>query len=311
MLKYLVIILSNQSTSFCHYENSKGSNLQTISTENLKAAIKFGMKENLMIQFVYPDYELTTEYTNLIESIDHIKIKPIKNSGQDDIGIINNWSELSQPICSDTIVIRTSIQELMSNKEMLLKAMKKHNRVNIALTDIDSCEMELISDYRNWLINFAINDVKQFSREMGHIPQLNILSDRLILKNMNNCNAGVDSITIGSDGNLYICPAFYYNNHPNIGNIEDGIIFNNELLKYDRAPICRICDAWQCKRCVWLNQKQTHELNTPGKRQCLISHIEREASRLLLKTLRENGPYMPDVQIEQLDYNEPFEKLSI
>ena len=32
------------------------------------------MKENLMIQYVYPDYELPKEYETVIESIDHKKI---------------------------------------------------------------------------------------------------------------------------------------------------------------------------------------------------------------------------------------------
>lgn len=39
------------------------------------------MKENLMIQFVYPDYELPQAYKDAIESIDHSKIMPDLLSG--------------------------------------------------------------------------------------------------------------------------------------------------------------------------------------------------------------------------------------
>lgn len=308
MLKYLVILLSNKSTSFCHYNCACESEVITISTDDLKAAILFGMKENLMIQFVYPEYELSTEHIQLIESIDHINIKPLALAKMDDIGIVNSWSELSEQIYSDTIVIRTSLPELISHSSQLCDIMKLQSRINIVLIDIPSIGNEQVSIYRTWLINFAKNDFKKLTLEIGRIPQLNLLTDRLYLNGMNNCNSGVDSITIGPDGRFYICPAFY-NNSDFIGNPDKGFIFDNELLKIERAPICRICDAWQCKRCIWLNQKKTHELNTPSKSQCLISHAEREASRLFLEALREKGPYMPDIEITELDYQDPFEKL--
>ena len=57
MLQYLIVQLCDTSTSYCHYENPKRIS-QLISLEDLKAGILFAMKENLMIQFVYPDEEL-------------------------------------------------------------------------------------------------------------------------------------------------------------------------------------------------------------------------------------------------------------
>lgn len=309
MLKYLVILLSNKSTSFCHYATDVESEEITISTDDLKAAIMFGMKENLMIQFVYPDYELSSEHASLIESIDHINIKPIRIAKKTDVGVVNIWSDLSDVINCNNVVIRTSIEDLISNSSLLLDVLNQKVRVNISLTDIDSASFEQISKYRSWLIDFSKDDCKKISMELGQLPQLNILTDRLYLKTMHNCNAGVETITIAPDGMIYICPAFYHDRSESVGRSSDNIIFCNELLKLDRAPICRICDAWHCNRCVWSNRNSTHELNTPGKRQCLISHAEREASRLFLSALRERGPYMPDIDIKEIDYNEPFEKL--
>ena len=66
MLQYLIILLDDTATSICHYEcTKKEQNL--IKIDNLKAGIMFGMKENLMIQFVYPDYELPQNYKDLID----------------------------------------------------------------------------------------------------------------------------------------------------------------------------------------------------------------------------------------------------
>ena len=229
MLKYLVIILSNRSTSYCYYDVPDSIAEKTISTDKLKEAILFGMKENLII----------------------------------------------------------------------------------VLTDINVASQSLISDYRSWLIEFANNGFKELCMESNRIPQLNIISDRLNLKAMNNCNAGVDTLTVGPDGKFYICPGFYYDGSESVGDPADGLnIRNGELLKLDHAPICKVCDAWQCKRCVWSNLHRTHEINTPGRGQCLISHCEREASRQLLSSLKDNGIVLPDTQIETIDYNEPFETLT-
>ena len=72
-LQYIVILLDDTSVSFCHANNPiKEKNL--IPLETLREAITFSMKQNLMIQFVYPDYDLPKEYCDLIETIDHVKV---------------------------------------------------------------------------------------------------------------------------------------------------------------------------------------------------------------------------------------------
>ena len=68
MLKYLVILLSDDCTSICQYENSKAS-ARLIPIETLRKGIIFGMKENLAIQFVLPDYELPTPYYEAIKEL--------------------------------------------------------------------------------------------------------------------------------------------------------------------------------------------------------------------------------------------------
>ena len=68
----------------------------------------------------------------------------------------------------------------------------------------------------------------------GYKPQCNLLTDRIDLDAMNNCNAGIDSITLAPDGNLYLCPGFYYDGEDSVGNLDDGInIKNQQLLRLD------------------------------------------------------------------------------
>ena len=109
---------------------------------------------------------------------------------------------------------------------------------------------------------------------------------------------------------FYVCPAFYYDDESqSVGSIEDGevSIKNAYLFSLKHAPICQHCDAWQCKRCVWLNRLTTREVNTPGHEQCVASHIEREAMRQVLEVLNDQGDFAFQSEIPKLDYNDPFE----
>ena len=55
--QYIVILLDDTSVSYCHADNPLKEK-RLIPLEVLREAILFSMKENLMIQFVYPEYEL-------------------------------------------------------------------------------------------------------------------------------------------------------------------------------------------------------------------------------------------------------------
>jgi CXXX repeat peptide maturase len=82
---------------------------------------------------------------------------------------------------------------------------------------------------------------------------------------------------------------------------------NQQLMRLDHAPICRHCDAYQCKRCVWMNQKLTLDLNTPSHQQCVVAHVERNASRHLQKLLNEKDIRLSNNQeIKEINYLDPF-----
>ena len=128
---------------------------------------------------------------------------------------------------------------------------------------------------------------------------------------MNNCGAGESNITLAPNGKFYVCPAFYlYNKSNSIGSLDDGIdIKNKQLYRLDHAPRCSHCDAYQCKRCVWLNQKTTLEVNTPSHEQCVVAHLERNASRNLLCKLQKHGMILSTYDVmKDIDYLDPFEK---
>lgn len=317
MLQYLVILLDDTSVSYCHYA-VPASEQRIMSLETLKQGIVFAMKENLNIQFVYPDYNLPQEYQDIIETIDHTKIVPCGYglSGEVVVIVADSIDALRNRTFEDntaTCVVRTSKAELFAGYEIIGMALHTFARLNVVITDVDSFTDEDFIRYKDVLDKLS-SMVEQLYVE-GKSPQINILTDRMMLTEMNNCGAGDTTVTLAPDGRFYVCPAFYHARSCNsdearcVGDLPNGLeIKNKQLYRLDHAPLCRRCDAYQCRRCIWLNRRTTLEVNTPGHEQCVVAHLERNASRSLLAAIRRHGTFMPEKgDIKRIEYLDPFE----
>lgn len=307
MLKYLVILLDDTSVSYCHCDNPN-KNPRLIPLDTLKDAILYAMKENLTIQFVWPDYELPQEYKDVIATIDHANIVPATLTEEADIVV---YDGIPADVAEGTaVVVRLTLQDLIDNADRLIPALRKASRLNIVVRDPESFKDDMAERYQYALDRLAAAVKEEYAG--GHAVQLNLLTDRMMLSEMNNCNAGWENLTLAPDGRFYVCPAFYYSGDKAVGSLAEGIdIRNPQLYRLDHAPICRKCDAWHCRRCVWINRRTTLEVNTPSHEQCVMAHTEREASRRLLASIRQLGIFMPDKEIPEIDYNDPFEKLKV
>lgn len=310
MLQYLIIQLDNTSPSFCHYAN--GGRQQLMSVEMLRRAIFFAMTENLIVQFLVPDTALPAEYEELMQLVDHSIIAHKGVRSDADAEIIEGIPEEEQTEWDNegTYIVRTSKEELAGHTAQLARMIIKSRHINVVLTDIETFSE---SDFR--VYEKALSDISAIVAESlsagRRLPQTNILTDRLMLSDMNNCNAGVRSVALMPDGKFYVCPAFYFDGDydislgdQSIGSLDAGLnISNPHLYGIKHAPICRVCDAWQCKRCVWLNCKLTNDVNTPSHQQCVISHIERRQGKLLGEKLK----ITPEHPMPDLAYDDPFE----
>lgn len=300
-----MVILDDSSVSYCYYSNS--GNKRLLDFEILERTIKYAMLHNLKIHYIYPNYELPKEYNDLIDSHASIKIKSINTSSNADIIVINDFDfDLQSLPENSTIVFRISLDFLIKDKGKIVELASKVKRLNLVLLDATSFTKEDFLKYKN-VLNYLTDNLDLQNSE------LNLLHDRLVLDKMNNCNPGVDSICLAPDGEFYLCPAFYYaNEKKSVGNLARGIsIKNAHLLRLENAPICRHCDAFQCKRCIWQNYLTTLEINTPSHEQCVKAHIERNASVVFLEKCRKMGlEKYKNVDIKELDYLDPFENKS-
>lgn len=319
MIQYLVILLDDTSVSFCHYQNDKKER-NLMPFEALKAGIVYAMKENLNIQFVYPNYSLPKDYLELIDCIDHTDIKPASLGDEADVVVMDGINQVLDVNDNNfkqgvSCVLRLSKYELFKKIANVCALLNKVERLNVVITDVETFKDADFERYSEELRMLSEEVEKQYVA--GKVVQLNLLTDRMMLDKMNNCGAGDTSVALAPDGKFYVCPAFYITNeddgmgalHTSIGDVKHGLdIKNPQLYKLDHAPLCRRCDAYQCKRCVWLNRKMTYEVNTPSHEQCVMAHLERNASRDLLNSIRKLGQFLPELEeIKEITYLDPFD----
>ena len=242
----------------------------------------------------------------------------IEDGNDADVEVVNTVPEKVE---AKNLVLRLTFSEMLKQKDAIVNLFSSGTRINLCITDVEQFTDEQIEVYKMLLEEW--NAVLLDLYKQGQSPQFNLLTDRMMLDKMHNCEAGVSNITLAPNGKFYLCPAFYYdeqmkvdnqlNHHQptsdnSVGDLEKGLdIPNLQLLKLDHAPLCRNCDAYQCRRCLWLNRKLTWDNNTPSRQQCVMAHIERNASRNLLNDIRKVGEFMPNIDIKEINYLDPFE----
>ena len=218
--------------------------------------------------------------------------------------MVVDYSEFKKDnLSGEVCVLRMKKEELFEGEDVISGLLPKVQRLNIVIIDPETFTNEDLKQYNVLLGQW--DAVLKAEYLKGNTPQFNLLTDRMMLVKPNHCNAGVENITLASNGKYYICPAFYYSNTEE--SIDPQAIPNQQLLRLDHAPLCRHCDAYQCRRCVWLNRKTTLEVNTPSHEQCILAHTERNAARRLLESIRKEVTFMPEIEIKEISYLDPFD----
>jgi CXXX repeat peptide maturase len=220
-----------------------------------------------------------------------------------EVGAIFNRTKY---ICKMNLILLADLHDISTLGNYVEQLFKNNiTRVNLVF-DLSEISIDFDFDCYKAQLN-KIADVLFEYFKAGQIKYINVLTDIYILEKMNNCNAGITHVTLGPDGKLYICPAFYYAGQPMESSGFSPIPRLAKLLDFKSAPICSGCDALHCRRCVYDNLIKTDEYNISGEVQCIISHIEREVSldlqnRLLKET---NFNSFKNILMDK-DYIDPF-----
>ncbi|OLN25193.1 Arylsulfatase regulator [Desulfosporosinus metallidurans] len=298
--KYLQFIISDNITPHCSYVSKTGDTPNNMNDDIIHKGLLFAKNNNLN-PVVLGDRNLQNEsFLNIISN-------KSKNTDENSIVICDHNSNLPsnfEGICI-LLITRNNIENILNFVSDLYKSV---NRINLTIQDIDQwtdSDIHLYKEKLEELVEFVALTYKNVNP-----LQINILTDILDLDLMCNCDAGRSHISLAPNGKFYICPAFYFDNPDNnIGDLDNGIdIYNEYLLDLENAPICSGCDSYHCKRCVYMNKKLTNEINTPSKIQCVLSHLERNASLKLQEKLNPENIKFKNV-LNSIEYLDAIDKL--
>jgi uncharacterized protein len=309
--KVLNILLSSASPRICGYSTANAKN-ETIAINVLQEKLKLCNENNYFINIIYPATPLDDRYSEVLTGIDAQKTIPYTYQSEqyklEDsvVFTINLGQEIHPDFSCMNVILLADLHDISTLGDYVEQLLKNNiTRVNLVF-DLSKISIDFDFDVYKAQLNKIAGVLFEYFKA-GKIRYINVLTDIFILEKMNNCSAGVTHVTLGPDGKLYICPAFYYAGQPMESTGFSPIPRLARLLDFKSAPICGRCDALQCRRCVYDNLIKTDEYSIPGEVQCIISHIEREVSRELQNRLIKeiNFNSFKNILMEK-DYIDPF-----
>ena len=318
MLEQIILVLDRGAVSFCHYENAayRAGFSEPMTRDVLASIIDYAGENGLVLNALFPGKPIPDEHLRLLEGVKHLKIVPfqLRNIYPESV-LVLDWdgsgkADRPPEAKMDNVIVRLSGRQLPELRRMFRYLKGSARRINFTFTDLQDFSNASLYEYEHQLSEIVRLVVGWYLE--GKMVELNCLSDRLFLKTMKNCDAGIRHLTFAPDGKFYICPGFYHScPASDVGSLKTGIrIPNQEHLELSHAPICSRCDAYHCRRCIYLNKLTTRELNTPSRQQCVASHLERNASRRLVQRLKPSLTNLRELSdIPEIDYLDPLDAL--
>jgi CXXX repeat peptide maturase len=316
-MNYLIVPIDKSSVSFCYYDNPyRLSGPEPVALDIVQQTVDYAQANELTINFLYGQSEPPEPHRSLIKGVRHAAFVPLAlaDAYPESVVVIES-GEIERAAAAEglrrnperNVIVRLGRERLPHLAKDLPLLFGTFQRLNLYLTGLEKITGPELDLYGQQLA--ALMEIVAVHYRRGDIFELNVLSDRMILDGMRNCEAGTEHCTVGPDGRLYLCPGFLYDNPgAAAGSLADGVhIPNAELLRIGHAPLCSSCDAFHCRRCVYLNKKLTLEINTPSRQQCVASYKERNASERLLSLLRDLPAFSAMKPIPAIDYSDPFE----
>jgi CXXX repeat peptide maturase len=312
-VKFLILPLDRSSVSFCYYNNPyAGEPPEPVPDRTVQRAVEFARAKDLMLNIICGRAAPPAHQTNLLLSVPNAIFVPLDLADLfPDALVAISAAEAEEGAArlagaKRNLIVRLDRSWVPRLAAVLSALCPVAQRINLCLIDLCQLADADLEVYGAQLDLFASELADRYHH--GEKPEVNALSDRLQLSGMRNCNAGVEHLTVGPDGRLHLCPAFMVDDpQADVGDLERGpSIPNEELLGLDRAPLCSVCDAWHCRRCIYLSKKLTLEVNVPSHQQCMASHLERAAAAKLLGLVRDIEPFASMAGIPELDYTDPF-----
>lgn len=316
-LAHLLVLLEDGAVSFCHYENPRfyaPAEPRWMAVPLLRSIVDHAERNGIALSFLLGRHRLPQKLERLTDRIAHTKIVP-QELCEDYRGAIvvlesENGASFDKlpPDWGRNVILRLARRDLGRLGSLCASLTGRYGRLSLHLRELEYYTRSDLARYEDELHKLADELGSIYAR--GNRVEINVLTDRMILKQMRNCDAGVAHLTVAPDGTCHTCPGFLSDGEAAIGafDAKRGVVARPPAnIALERGPLCTRCDAWHCKRCVYLSRKLTLEYNVPSEQQCLTAHAERETTRLLLRRLGNMEPFRRMPRLAELNYRDPLE----
>jgi CXXX repeat modification system protein len=313
-LSSLLILLDSDAPSFCYYPTARRDDRRVMNGATLAEVLGFVSRHQLTPHLLCGPEGIPPDLLPLLDTVGGLAYVAPGRSCQspNDIVVVESGHPdqigLIEPANFSIAILRVGMEDVPTLPELWSQLSERVARVVVVTLELERYGRPDLERYRQVLELLATKVEARFLA--GWPTEVNVLTDRILLSGPRHCGAGVDHLTVDPDGMLFVCPGYACDSATAVGSIRDiSEVPNAQLLTLDRAPICQRCDAFQCRRCVFLNQKTTLEVNTPPWQVCEASHVEREVSRQLLERLHRHGIMTQFRRIPTISYSDPLELL--
>ena len=303
----MYFLLSDQYVNFCCYRNSRTTESAVMAPHVLENGLNYCIENFFEAVLVHPK-----------ERVINISLPQLDEFSVCHMVSGTLYEEASQKYCNvlpvfeagetdkiDGIQINNCVLNITESNigilaDAVISLLENAQRVNVNIHELSPAFPE--QEYKMQLLKIE-KYLTGYPRK-----ECNLITDRLYLKNFSNCKAGERSFTLAPDGKIYTCVGLYESNlEQSIGNLQHGITNhkNPQLYSISYHPICQVCDAYQCRNCIYENKRATAEVNVSPSYQCRKSHIEREISQKYQSDISWPGEPIPDIT-----YMDPIANIS-
>jgi len=202
--------------------------------------------------------------------------------------VARNLSQLvthAEDIAGRSVILHIERTEIGRLAESLLYIQDYLGAITLRLRDVHLLGDDDLQSYEQQLASIAdIGLMKQAAGTEGKLRLLNLSALGAATSRTARCPAGKGFVTIGPDGCIYPCPAFYRaGKEYSLGSIRSRV---NEPADFTwNRQHCGICGSTQCPGCPFLESSEL-----AGKEQvCRVYEAEDRATQELLLRVARSG----------------------
>jgi CXXX repeat peptide maturase len=298
-IDHMWVLLSNQSTVFCHEQQDPKAAVQkriTMDPEVFMAIIKQAEKYNWTCSIVTDKKGIVEDQHKKLRQINHRLIIPADyeggSLGEETVIVYNSeQARITNGLCKGKAILRINQEALSELASLVINLLESYGDVSIRHPDLLRYTQE---DFKTYQIQ--LHEVAEWLLNKGDTwPEyrVDVLMEGFTLEEFQECGAGNTSLAVGPDGCLYICPAAFQAEWRSCGHISKDLnIPNRHLFTRHYALPCRDkCHAVHCARCVFINKQVTFEYCVPAKTVCQLKHIELNSQVWLAKKAIKQGTW--------------------